>query len=115
MGLRPSTPLSRMRVRKSAGTYRKELRAEMIRAYGGACACCDETIPEFLTLEHMRGDGGAHRSEVGRNAQAQLVDLKKRGWPTDGFTILCFNCNLAKGQNGMCPHMLRRIEDAACL
>lgn len=104
MPLRPSTSLSRKRVRASAGSYRKELRAEMIRAYGGECSCCGESIPEFLTLKHTRGDGGEHRAAVGRNAQAQLVDLKRRGWPQDGYTLHCFNCNLAKGKGGTCPH-----------
>jgi hypothetical protein len=30
--------------------------------------------------------------------------LKKHGWPKEGFTILCFNCNCAKGIYGTCPH-----------
>lgn len=101
---RPSTPLSRMRVRKSAGEYRRELRAEMIAAYGGECACCHIAFPEFLTLEHRNLDGAAHRAAVGRNAQAQILDLQRRGWPRDGYTLLCFNCNLASYHHGSCPH-----------
>jgi 5-methylcytosine-specific restriction endonuclease McrA len=101
---RPSTPLSRRRVRKSALVYRRALKHEMIAAYGGACTCCSETIREFLSLEHLAGDGAAHRAAVGRNAQAQLLDLKRRGWPQDNYTVLCMNCNLAKGVYGTCPH-----------
>ena len=102
---RPSTPLARMRVRKSGLSYRRELRAEMIDAYGGKCECphCDVTIPEFLTLEHKRKDGAEHRRRVGRNAQAQLLDLKRQGWPTEDHGLLCFNCNLGAG-TGECPH-----------
>lgn len=104
--VRPSTPMSRMQVRKSAGTYRTDLRAEMIQAYGARCACepCGTTIPEFLTLEHKNLDGAAHRAAVGRNGQAQVLDLKRRGWPKEGYTLLCFNCNLASYHHGSCPH-----------
>lgn len=80
----------------------------MIAAYGGACTCCSEPRPEFLSLEHTAGDGAAHRAKVGRNGQAQLVDLKRRGWPKDGYTVLCFNCNIAKGAHGQCPHQVER-------
>lgn len=103
---RPSTPLTRKRVRRAGGTYRVELRREVIAAYGGRCTCppCGEAQFEFLTLEHLRGDGAAHRAAVGRNAQAQLLDIKKRGFPAE-YTILCYNCNLAKAIYGTCPHL----------
>lgn len=100
---RPSTPLSRKRVRRAGSTYRVELRREVIAAYGGACTCCLVSTYEFLTLEHLRGDGAAHRAAVGRNAQAQLLDIKNRGFPPE-YTILCYNCNLAKAIYKSCPH-----------
>jgi hypothetical protein len=106
--VRPSTPLTRLRVRRAGSTYRADLRLEMIAQYGGACTCCTESHPEFLSLEHMLGDGAEHRREVGRNGQAQLVDLKRRGWPQEGYTVLCFNCNIAKGAKGKCPHQIER-------
>lgn len=79
----------------------------MIEAYGGKCECphCDVTIPAFLTLEHKSKDGAAHRRQVGRNAQAQLLDLKRREWPSDEYGLLCFNCNLGAGM-GECPHII---------
>lgn len=109
MGLRvkrPSTSLSRKRVRKAGGTYRVELRREVIVAYGGRCTCppCGEATYEFLTLEHLNADGAAHREKVGRNAQAQLLDIKNRGFPAE-YTILCYNCNLSKAIYGVCPHV----------
>lgn len=111
---RPSTPLTRKRVRRAGGTYRVELRREVIAAYGGRCTCppCGEAGFEFLTLEHLQGDGAAHRAKVGRNAQAQLLDIKKRGFPTE-YTILCYNCNLAKAIYGTCPHV-RYDSDEDC-
>lgn len=84
----------------------------MIAAYGGACTCCKESVFEFLTLEHLNNDGAAHRRAVGRNAQAQLLDIKKRGFPPE-YTILCYNCNLSKGVYGECPHAAQRALEAA--
>lgn len=108
LSVRPSSPLTRKRVRKAGGTYRAELRREMIAAYGGACTCCQESHPEFLSLDHVNGDGAEHRRAVGENGQAQLLDLRNRGWPQEGYTVLCFNCNIAKGAKGECPHMRDR-------
>lgn len=92
--------LSEYRRRKT-----RELREEMIAAYGGKCACCGETAPIFLTLEHVNGGGSAHRRAVGN----PYADLKRRGWPKDGYTVLCFNCNWASGHGG-CPH--RSVAEA---
>ena len=30
--------------------------------------------------------------------------LKKHGFPKEGFQLLCYNCNCAKGFFGKCPH-----------
>jgi hypothetical protein len=81
-----------------------DLRQELIEAYGGRCTCprCPETSQAFLTLEHINGTGKAHRDVVGSHAYA---DLRKRGWPQDGYTLLCWNCNLASRLTGVCPHM----------
>lgn len=75
----------------------------MLRAYGAACYCCGEANRAFLTLDHEAGDGAEHRARVGRNAQAQLLDLKRRGWPA-GYRTACFNCNIGAGTGGVCPH-----------
>lgn len=79
------------------------LRSEMVAAYGGCCTCCGESHPSFLTLEHLRGGGRAHVKACGGNL-ATLRKLKSLGWPKDDFTVLCFNCNLAKAKDGRCPH-----------
>jgi len=80
----------------------------VIAAYGNTCTCCSESTFEFLTLEHLNNDGAAHRAKVGKNGQAQLLDIKKRGFPAE-YTVLCFNCNLAKGIHGSCPHTWQEI------
>jgi hypothetical protein len=89
----------------------RDLRQQLIEAYGGRCACprCPETNPAFLTLEHVNGTGKAHREVVGSHAYA---DLRRRGWPKDGFTLLCFNCNLATRFGRTCPHMEQALAIA---
>ncbi len=80
-----------------------KLRREMIAAYGGACTCCGETHEEFLTLEHTRQDGAEHRRRAG-GCWAVYRELRRLGWPKDGFTVLCMNCNWAVRLSVVCPH-----------
>lgn len=82
---------------------RRKIREEMIEAYGGRCACrwCPETNHEFLTLDHVNGDGKEHRKKVGSHAYA---DLRRRGWPQDGYRLLCWNCNAMTRFGRVCPH-----------
>lgn len=80
-----------------------KLRREMIAAYGGACTCCGETHEEFLTLEHMRQDGAEHRRRAG-GCWAVYRELRRLGWPKDGYTVLCMNCNWAARLQIVCPH-----------
>lgn len=89
--------------RRGAG-IRKRLRDQLVEAYGGRCSCprCPEVNPAFLTLEHVNGDGKAHRAKVGSHS---YTDLRRRGWPKDGFTLLCWNCNAATRFGRICPHM----------
>ncbi len=80
----------------------RALRLEMLTAYGLVCECCGEKTIEFLTLEHKRHDGKAHRAEFGNDGV--LRDLKRRGWPKEQYGLLCFNCNLATRYQTICPH-----------
>lgn len=84
--------------------YRLGLKRDMVDAYGGECTCCGEGQIEFLTVEHLNNDGKAHRSSL-KTSTAVYRDLKKRGYPSD-YTVLCFNCNIAKSLYGSCPHQL---------
>lgn len=90
---------------------RWSLRLEMIAAYGGKCTCCRELAPEFLTLEHLNGGG---RAEVRKFHKPSWLyrELKRRGWPPS-YTVLCFNCNSAKGHFGICPHQ-RAVKVEVC-
>jgi hypothetical protein len=90
--------------------HKGELKAAVIAAYGGRCACCGETNHVFLTLEHPNGDGAEHRHRLGRSGDSVYYDLKKRGWPP-GFEILCWNCQWGRRSNGgVCPHQENMLK-----
>lgn len=78
---------------------------QMLAAYGGKCACCGEVEPHFLTIDHINGGGTEHRKSIGGAGTAVMFDLQRRGWPKDGYRLLCYNCNCGRERNGgICPH-----------
>lgn len=85
---------------------RRTLKQSVIDAYGGKCACCGINTHEFLTIDHVNGDGAAHRKEngisSGRSFKLYRL-LTNQGFPP-GFRVLCFNCNSSRGFYGYCPH-----------
>ena len=96
-------------IRRRNRSYSKRLRASVLQAYGEACACCGETTPEFLALDHIHNDGAAHRASLsmGRSSPdpAKFYRwIRDQGFPRDRFQLLCHNCNSAKAWYGACPH-----------
>jgi hypothetical protein len=79
--------------------YRK-LRKQVMDAYGAKCKCCGEEHDEFLTIDHIGGDGAKHRKETNNEVYAWL---RRNGYP-EGFQVLCMNCNFSIGMRGYCPH-----------
>lgn len=71
-----------------------------------ACACCGETRYEFLALDHINGNGAAHRREIKmKGSGIQFYRwLRVNSYPV-GLRVLCHNCNLSKGFYGECPHV----------
>lgn len=83
---------------------RRRLRVLVFEKYGGAfCACCQEDRYEFLTIDHVAGDGARHRRENKAARQDIYFWLKKNNFPP-GYRVLCMNCNFALGYHGYCPH-----------
>lgn len=82
--------------------YRLRLKLQTIEAYGGRCSCCGESRHGFLTIEHINHDGKAHRERVG--SKRVYSDLRRRGWPKEGFTLFCWNCQMATRYGDVCPH-----------
>lgn len=90
-----------------------EDRQKVIELYGGACACCGEREPAFLTLDHVEGDGAAHRA-ADPLAGSIVKWHRRHGFKrSDRFQLLCWNCNCAKGIRGACPHEAIR-QEASC-
>ena len=88
------------RARELSRQHDQRLREEVISAYGGRCACCGETIFDFLTLDHINGGGSAHRKSTHGKVYTQL---RREGFP-DGYRVLCWNCNWAASRHGACPY-----------
>jgi len=89
------------------------LRLQMFEHLGDRCACCGESHPYFLTLEHINGDSSkhfygrkdmkpAHREQS--NTYVELRKARRSGWDRTQYEVLCINCNFAKGHYGQCPH-----------
>ena len=96
---------------KSAKAHQRRIKEAVFNAYGGpVCACCGETIFEFLTIDHIDGGGTEHRKQLrngdgysGGGGYRTYRWLKKHNYPP-GFRVLCMNCNFAIGMYGACPH-----------
>lgn len=91
---------------------RHRLKVEVIQGYGGKCACCGLTQFEFLTLDHVNGDGAQHRRQLAEQRGVVQIrhdtiyrEARKSGFP-DNFRILCMNCNFSFGMFGYCPHQI---------
>jgi len=82
----------------------QRLRDEVIDAYGGECACCGETRKEYLTIDHIDGNGNKQKREIGvKDSRSLYRWLRQNNYP-EGFQVLCFNCNCGKGSYSVCPH-----------
>jgi len=83
---------------------RQRLRYRVLQHYSGTvkpvCECCGEDTYEFLSIDHIEGNGNTHRKEIKGHLYRWL---NKHDYP-DGFRVLCHNCNQAIGFYGFCPH-----------
>lgn len=95
------------RARRRAFEQRQALKAEMVAAYGGCCACCGERAIEFLTVDHVNRNGNEHRKQIGGQSYLYKL-LKELGWPKDEYRCLCMNCNFAMRLGRTCPHQLKK-------
>jgi hypothetical protein len=104
----------RKRNRKKVNLKQQEnydrVRVEVLKHYGGdppKCACCGEDNLVFLSIDHIKGNGSAHRRKIDpkkkMGGNGFVYWLKKNKFPK-GYQILCYNCNFAKRQNAKCPH-----------
>ena len=85
-------------------THQRMRRLQILRRMGGRCVCCCEDRLEFLHVDHVKGDGAEHRTNLKKMHRTLWTDLEESGYPKDRFQLLCANCNLAKRKNLYCPH-----------
>lgn len=100
---------------KTSKERRRRLKQAAFSAYGGAkCTCCSDEHLEFLSIDHIAGNGAEHRrqlmAETGWTSKSAnmcgshfYLWLKKQGYPP-GFRVLCMNCNFSIAKFGYCPH-----------
>ena len=101
--------------KKFQRAYLDRLRDEVIEGYGGKCTCCGETLREFLTIDHIHGDGKKD-GELGRRGGRDLYRwLIENNFPKDRYQLLCMNCNWSKGCFGFCPHQRADLKIVAGL
>ena len=94
----------------------RELKDQVYAAYGNRCACCGETEPMFLSIDHVHNDGNERRKALrygfGRRAGGVRLytTIAELGFP-DTYQILCMNCNWGKARNdGVCPHETAKVH-----
>ena len=88
----------------------RDRKIRIIQHYGGKCDCCGEAHLEFLTIDHIKGGGTAHRKKLKTEGGSGMYRwLEKNDFP-EGFRILCWNCNCALGIFGYCPHTIKQIN-----
>ena len=85
--------------------WARELRKRAVLAIGGySCRCCGESHASMLDIDHIDGDGAAHRKSVGGmlSVYHDVIAEPKR------FQMLCCNCNQSKRRLGKnkCEHEL---------
>ena len=97
--------------REKSRNHYHSLRRAALDHYGWKCACCGESIEQFLSIDHINNDGAQHRKQMnpnsGGNGKGTSIYgwLKKNNYP-EGFQTLCMNCNHGKARNGgICPHI----------
>lgn len=91
---------------KRSINYREEKKKLCLIHYSGnppKCACCGEKIYEFLTIDHINGDGAQHRKKIKGSGSKIYYWLVQNNYPK-GFQVLCMNCNWASRISGICPH-----------
>lgn len=93
---------------RPAGVPLSKRREKLIKGYGGRCANCHETEPNFLELDHVNNDGAAHRRELGGKQGVDRWAIKN-GFP-DRLQLLCANCHEAKTRTGDCTYRKNRVR-----
>lgn len=95
------------KMRKRSTLYDIRIKLKVFNHYSKGkmdCSCCGERYIEFLTIDHVHGNGASELRNLklkgGRHFYSWLI---KNNFPR-GYRILCMNCNYSRGRHGFCPH-----------
>ncbi len=77
---------------------RTKLKCEVLSHYGNGQAVyvvCGENRIDCLSIDHIKGNGMAHRRSINRYGSSFHYWLKSEGYP-EGYQTLCMNCQFIK-------------------
>ncbi len=87
-----------------------KLRDEIIRGYGGRCACCGVDDRDVLNIDHIEGGGTRQYRKMGPEKVYRW--LRDNGYPKT-LRLLCANCNCGRvATGGACPHEAIRLKSS---
>jgi len=72
--------------------YTQKLRQDILAVLGDRCVICGFSDIRALQVDHIRGGGTAELREIG----AKAIYRKIRNGNTEGYQLLCANCNWIK-------------------
>jgi len=107
-----NNPEKRKLIQKKSNKKVRDLRKlQVINHYSNGtmkCACCGESIIEFLTIDHIHNNGSKERKKTG-GGTVFYYWIVKNNFP-EGLQILCFNCNCGRNltKDKICPHKLTK-------
>lgn len=94
----------------SAARTHAKFRTVILDYFGNCCACCGETEPLFLAIDHINNDGNIQRRQDntgGANFYRRIAKSILAGKPPIDLQLLCCICNWGKHRNkGICPHQV---------
>ncbi len=105
----------RARQREYHKTWKDKRFEQVLDALGHECACCGESNPQALTVDHIHNDGWKEKRGPGRPRAGRALwsRIRKEGYPKDRYRILCFNCNCGRQRSAdkRCFHELTRSNN----
>lgn len=93
---------NRERTNERAKIAKRKFRQECLDFLGGKCQCCSEETYEFLAIDHVSGGGSMERKMI---TSQQLYRKIVKEQISEGYRILCHNCNMAIAFYETCPHI----------
>jgi len=93
----------RRKIRENGERERRRIKKIVFDRLGRRCVCCGITENSMLTIDHAINIG-KQRSKEGE-IYSYLI---KNNFP-DGYSVMCFNCNISKYRLGICAHLSKNV------